>query len=88
MESTSFYANVDWDINERWQLSVGGRFTTDKKEIDQIADVTFTQQVAAFVGIPGLEQAPLVLSPFGAQFFRICRCFGTSFPAWTRKGTS
>ena len=69
LESTSFYANVDWDINEQWQLSVGGRFTTDKKEIDQIADVTLTQHVAAFVGIPGLEQAPLVLSPLGAQIF-------------------
>ena len=70
LESTSFYANVDWDFNEQWQLSVGGRFTTDKKEINQVADVTLTQHVAAFVvGIPNLEGVPLVLSPLGAQIF-------------------
>ena len=67
VKSTSVYANVDWDINDQWQLSLGGRYTTDKKDIDQIADVTLTQHVAAFVrGVPGLEQAPLVLSPTGA----------------------
>ncbi|MCY3795249.1 MAG: TonB-dependent receptor, partial [Gammaproteobacteria bacterium] len=66
LESTSVYANVDWDINDQWQLSLGGRYTTDKKDLDQIADVTLTQHVAAFVRIPGLEQAPLVLSPTGA----------------------
>ena len=66
LESTSVYANVDWDINDQWQLSVGGRYTEDKKDIDQIADVTLTQHVAAFLRIPGLEQAPLVLSPTGA----------------------
>ena len=66
VKSTSVYANVDWDINDQWQLSVGGRYTEDKKEIDQITDVTLTQHVAAFLRIPGLEQAPLVLSPTGA----------------------
>ena len=66
LESTSVYANVDWDINDQWQLSLGGRYTTDKKDIDQIADVTLTQHVAAFLRLPGLEQAPLVLSPTGA----------------------
>lgn len=65
-ESISVYANVDWDINDQWQLSVGGRYTEDKKDIDQLADVTLTNHVAAFVRIPGLEQAPLVLSPTGA----------------------
>ena len=66
LESTSVYANLDWDINDQWQLSLGGRYTTDKQDIDQIADVTLTQHVAAFVRLPGLEQAPLVLSPTGA----------------------
>lgn len=69
LESTSFYVNVDWDFNEQWQLSIGGRLTTDKKEINQVADVTLTNHVAAFVRIPGLEQAPLVLSPTGARIF-------------------
>ncbi len=66
LESTSVYANVDWDINDLWQVSVGGRYTTDKKDINQVANVTLTQHVAAFVRVPGLEQAPLVLSPTGA----------------------
>ncbi|MCZ0943871.1 MAG: TonB-dependent receptor [Gammaproteobacteria bacterium] len=67
VKSTSVYANLDWDLNEQWQISFGGRYTEDKKEIDQIADVTLTQHIAAFMNLPGLEQAPLVLSPFGAQ---------------------
>jgi len=66
LESTSIYANVDWDINDQWQLSLGGRYTADENDIDQLADVTLTQHVAAFLRIPGLEQAPLVLSPTGA----------------------
>ena len=66
LESTSIYANVDWNINDQWQLSVGGRYTEDKQDIDQLADVTLTQHVAAFLNLPGLEQAPLVLSPTGA----------------------
>ena len=71
LESTSFYANVDWDFSEQWQLSVGGRFTTDKKEINQVADVTLTQHPVAtvMVGNPMLDGAPLVLSPLGAQIF-------------------
>ena len=66
LESISAYANLDWNLNDRWRVSLGGRYTTDKKDIDQIADVTLTQHVAAFLRLPGLEQAPLVLSPTGA----------------------
>ena len=66
LESTSVYANVDWDLSDQWQVSLGGRYTTDRKDIDQIADVTLTNHVAAFLGLPGLEEAPLVLSPVGA----------------------
>ena len=67
LESTSFYANIDYDLTPRLQLSVGGRITTDKKQIYQEADVVLTQHVVAFTRIPGLEEAPLVLSPTGAQ---------------------
>ena len=67
LKSLSFYANLDWDISEQWQLSFGGRYTRDEKTLDQEATVTLTQHVAAFVNLPGLEQAPLVLSPLGAQ---------------------
>ena len=69
LESIAWYANVDWDINDAWQLSVGGRYTTDEQEIDQIANVTLTEHVAAFVSIPDLAMAPLVLNDFGATLF-------------------
>ena len=39
LESTSVYANVDWDFAEDWQLSLGGRYTEDKKSLETIADV-------------------------------------------------
>ncbi|MCY4198724.1 MAG: TonB-dependent receptor [Gammaproteobacteria bacterium] len=74
LESTSFYANVDWDITERMQLSLGGRITTDKKSISQIADVELTNHVAACFSLPGLACdpqtnffVPVVLSPTGAR---------------------
>ena len=67
VKSLSFYANIDWDLNEQWQLSVGGRYTRDDKTLDQEATVTLTQHVAAFLNLPGLERAPLLLSPLGAQ---------------------
>ena len=79
-ESRSFYANIDWDLNDQWQLSVGGRYTKDEKDIDQIASVTLTQHVAGFVNIPGLEQAPLVLSPMGAQMFPMMPFFSFFMP--------
>lgn len=39
IESKSAYANVDWDFAEKWQLSLGGRYTEDTKEINQRAQV-------------------------------------------------
>ena len=47
-KSASVYANADWNLNDQWQVSLGGRYTTDKKEIDQLADVTLTQHVVMF----------------------------------------
>ena len=74
LESTSFYANVDWDITEKMQLSLGGRLTTDKKQIDQFANVELTSHAAACFNIPMLACdpaagifVPIVLSPLGAQ---------------------
>jgi len=66
-ESMSFYANVDWDITDRMQLSLGGRLTTDKKKIRQLANVELTQYMAPLLNIPGVGPAPVVLSPAGAQ---------------------
>ena len=76
IESTSFYANVDWNITERMQLSLGGRLTTDKKELHQLADVELiTYPAVCFInpsqGVDcnplGGVFAPLVLSPAGWQ---------------------
>ena len=40
LESTSVYGNIDWDFAEDWQLSVGGRYTQDKKTFEKFASVT------------------------------------------------
>lgn len=40
IESSSVYANFDWNINEQWQLSLGGRYTRDEKTETQRATVT------------------------------------------------
>lgn len=32
IESTSVYGNIDWDFAENWQVSLGGRYTEDRKE--------------------------------------------------------
>lgn len=36
LKSTSIYASLDWDFTEKWQLSLGGRYTQDKKTIYQV----------------------------------------------------
>ena len=61
LESTSIYANIDWDISDKLQLSLGGRYTKDEKELVQESDVTITHYAAAFTSFTG--QAPLVLKP-------------------------
>ncbi|MCY4198723.1 MAG: TonB-dependent receptor [Gammaproteobacteria bacterium] len=67
LESTAFYANVDWDITDKIQLSLGGRLTTDKKWINQIAEVELTQYMVPVFNLPGMGPVPFVLSPAGAQ---------------------
>ncbi len=61
LESSSIYANIDWDISDKLQLSLGGRYTKDEKELVQASDVTITHYAAAFTSFTG--QAPLVLQP-------------------------
>lgn len=80
LKSRSFYANVDWDINDQWQLSLGGRYTKDEKDTARLATVTLTQHPTAFLTLPGLEQAPVVLSPLGAQIFPNLPFFGFFLP--------
>ncbi len=52
VESKSIYANVDWNINDSWQVSLGGRYTQDKKEETQEADVTQTFFPLALANTP------------------------------------
>jgi iron complex outermembrane recepter protein len=42
VESRSAYANVDWRVAEQWQLSLGGRYTEDEKEVDVAGTVEET----------------------------------------------
>ena len=86
IKSLSFYANLDWDLSEQWQLSFGGRFTRDKKTLDQVATVTLTQHVAAFLNLPGLQQAPLLLSPLGAQILPRLPFFNFFLPHRDQRG--
>ncbi len=86
IKSLSFYANLDWDLSEQWQLSFGGRYTRDEKTLDQLATVTLTQHVAAFLNLPGLEQAPLVLSPLGAQIVPRLPFFNFFLPHRDQRG--
>ena len=85
-KSLSFYANIDWDLSEQWQLSFGGRYTKDDKTLDQVATVTLTQHVAAFLRLPGLERAPLLLSPLGAQILPNLPFFNFFLPHRDRQG--
>ncbi len=39
-KSMSVYGSVDWSVNDSWQVSLGGRYTQDRKEETQEADVT------------------------------------------------
>ena len=47
--SHSVYANVDWNFNEQWQLSLGGRYTEDEKRERQASNTireVYAQAVA------------------------------------------
>lgn len=62
LESISAYANIDWDISDDWQLSIGGRYTEDEKTLNQIAEVdhSFYAHALTFTpdGIDLLDIAP------------------------------
>ncbi len=86
LTSRSFYAHVDWDISEQWQLSLGGRYTKDEKETARYATVTLTQHPVAFLSIPGLEQAPLVLNDLGATIYPNLPFFSFFLPHFDQNG--
>ena len=74
LDDTSFsiYGNLVWDMSEQWQLSLGGRYTRDEKEITRNADVTITHQPAILTPNPmnPRQPVPLVLnSTFPTQVF-------------------
>lgn len=51
--SHSLFVSLDWDINDRWALSLGGRYTQDSKELDQLNE-NFSRMyaLAAIKGFP------------------------------------
>ncbi|MEZ5501887.1 MAG: TonB-dependent receptor [Halioglobus sp.] len=66
IESTSAYATVDWNMTEQWQLSLGGRYTEDKKKETQRA--TVTQGLYAYAGLVGFPQDAVVsVAPPGSE---------------------
>lgn len=62
IESSSIYANLDWDISESWQLSLGGRYTKDEKEERQEATVNQTLYAIALGNTP-FGIVPLAIAP-------------------------
>lgn len=61
-ESTSVYANVDWNFMDSWQLSVGGRYTEDEKE--ETISATETIGYYAYAGLRGFPpEAILSVAP-------------------------
>lgn len=85
VKSFSVYGNVDWDINESWQLSLGGRYTKDEKDIAQISDVTVTNWPVAFTSFTG--PAPLVLNPDSAATFATLPFFQFFLPHFANDGS-
>ena len=62
LTSQSVYANVDWDIKESWQLSLGGRYTKDEKEESQSASVT-QELYALALGNTPFGVVPFAIAP-------------------------
>ena len=85
LESSSVYANVDWDISEKLQLSLGGRYTKDEKTIVQASDVTITHYAAAFTSYTG--QAPLLLMPGMEAAFSTLPFFLYFYPHYGNDGS-
>jgi iron complex outermembrane receptor protein len=73
-KSYSAYGNVDWDFAENWQLSLGGRYTRDEKDIDQKASVT--QGFYALALTPVIPGLPLAIKPGQEEIVEASPLFG------------
>ena len=73
-KSYSAYGNVDWDFAENWQLSLGGRYTRDEKDIDQKA--TVTQGFYALALTPAIPGLPLAIKPGQEEIVEASPLFG------------
>ncbi len=86
IESTSVYANVDWNITDSWQLSLGGRYTEDEKEETQEATVT-QERYAIALGNTPFGVVPLAIAPGqGANAAASPNFFGWATP-WSEPVT-
>lgn len=72
--SASIYGSVDWDFAEDWQLSLGGRYTQDTKEISSRATVDQTFYAIAAPGVviaPGSESQVEMFPGFATGGFGV-----------------
>lgn len=56
--SYSAYANVDWNLSDSWQFSLGGRYTRDEK--DETIRATVDQGLFAYAGLAGFPPQAIV----------------------------
>ena len=87
LTSKSIYANLDWDINDQWQLSLGGRYTRDEKDTARYSEYTTTHYPVTFLNLPRLETSPIPLSPLGEQAIPKLPFFRAFLPHRDQKGT-
>jgi len=65
-ESKSIYGNIDWDVTDRLQLSLGARYTEDEKEEESKAWVTEGYYALAYSGFVAGGLLPMAIAP-GAE---------------------
>lgn len=79
LESMSVYGTVEWDFAQDWQLSLGGRYTEDSKELDVRGTVTETFYPFALTRI-GSALVPLAIRPGQEGFVQTQPQFVTWIP--------
>lgn len=63
LDSVSAYASLDWDFAPDWQVSVGGRYTRDSKDLSQRATLDQGFYALALTQVAPGTIAPLAIAP-------------------------
>mgnify|MGYP001287895777 FL=1 len=79
LESMSVYGTAEWEFVEDWQLSLGGRYTEDKKDIDIQGTVVETFYPFALTRV-GSALVPLAIRPGQEGFVQTRPQFVTWIP--------